>query len=63
MRLQKGKSDKVVSSNIKKLLKEGHKHKKAVAMALQHAGRGGKKLNKMDARQQAAMRLRKGMKA
>jgi hypothetical protein len=42
MPLKKGKSDKVVSSNIKKLLEEGYPQKQSVAIALTEAGKSRK---------------------
>ena len=61
MALRKGSTKSAIRANIKELMKK-HPHKKAVKMALEHS-KGGKKINKMSARQQAALRLRKGMKA
>ena len=37
--LKKGKSDKVVSSNIRELIKSGRPQKQAVAIAMRSAGR------------------------
>lgn len=43
MPLLKGKSDKTVSANIRKLRREGYQQKQAIAIALRSAGRGTKK--------------------
>lgn len=42
MPLKKGKSDKVVSSNIRELIKKGYPSKQAVAIALTEAGKSRK---------------------
>jgi hypothetical protein len=42
MPLKKGKSDKVVSSNVKKLMEEGYPQKQSVAIALTEAGKSRK---------------------
>lgn len=44
MPLQKGSSDKAVSSNIKRLLSEGKPRKQAIAIAMNVAGKSNKKL-------------------
>ena len=43
MPLHKGKSDKTISANVKKLMHEGYKQKQAVAIAYKEAGRSKKK--------------------
>lgn len=43
MPLKSGKSDAVISSNIKMMMKEGRPQKQAVAIALEHARRHMKK--------------------
>jgi hypothetical protein len=43
MPLKKGKSDEIVSENIRELIHAGHPQKQAIAIALKTAGKSRKK--------------------
>ena len=49
MPLKKGKSTKVINSNIKEMVRSGHPQKQAVAASLNEARKSGKKIKKMKA--------------
>ena len=44
--IKRGSSEKAISENISKLVKEGRPRKQAVAIAMERAGRGKKKPRK-----------------
>ena len=46
MPLEKGKSRKVISNNIKELENSGREHKQAIAIALSKAGKSNQKSKK-----------------
>ncbi|MBP7074072.1 MAG: hypothetical protein KBA81_01650 [Rhabdochlamydiaceae bacterium] len=46
MPLKKGKSDEIVSENIRELMHAGHPQKQAIAIALKTAGKSRKKKSK-----------------
>lgn len=46
MPLKKGRSQKVIRENIEELVKAGYPRKRAIAIALEHAGLSNKKRKK-----------------
>jgi len=46
MPLRKGKSKKIISRNIREMIKSGHKRKQAIAAALDTARKSGAKIPK-----------------
>ncbi len=50
MPLAKGKSKKVISSNIKEMMESGHPQKQSVAAALNQARKSGAKIKKKKSR-------------